>query len=53
MFHVQFVNGIHGNVLNCLGRKYSRMNLSDNNAAVTTYLFFIYSKASSYAAFGS
>ena len=35
MFHVQFVNGIHGNVLNCLGRKYSRMNLSDNNAAVT------------------
>ena len=50
MFHVQFVNGIHGNVLNCLGRKYSRMNLSDNNAAVTTYLFFIYSKASSYAA---
>ena len=35
LFHVQFVNGIHGNVLNCLGRKYSRMNLSDNNAAVT------------------
>ena len=35
MFHVQFVNGIHGNVLNCLGRKYSCMNLSDNNAAVT------------------
>ena len=35
MLHVQFVNGIHGNVLNCLGRKYSCMNLSDNNAAVT------------------
>ena len=34
MLHVQFVNGIHGNVLNCLGRKYSCMNLSDYNAAV-------------------